>query len=645
MELVLLLSILPAIILARIEPDEIPTLLNECYSKNFPYTLNEQNNCLGSYLTQIYGNISRIGLHESAVNWIDSLGKDLHRRLKRQTESKGRSRLRVRQEIRTLSDAKIKEYFDAVNALKRDTSVKPNKYDAFALTHQGLAVPSAHGGPNFLGWHRYLLVLFEDALRTKKRRVTIPYWDSSLDFRMRRPENTVIFTELFVGNGKGVVYNGPFAYWMTPAGTLLRRNVPGVRSSLIDPNKIKNVFAKRYHREILTPTAANDEDNLERHHDAVHRWVGAPDGHMADLFLSTQDPVFFLLHCHIDYLWEIFRERQKKLGIDSSKDYPNSGVQYHEPNRIMDNLKPDKKNIDGYSNHFTSEIYRYEDSPTCGKGCRGKYLYCNRKRQCVSRSRKYIDDDDYDKKKDKYASIGDTADLPPVDSTGSAPSGAAPSMEQILLQAPDNATASRAAPPTITQLFREGIVDTRTPNARKRRSVTIDMEGNKVNIGLDISLSLPRGDHSYRPMEIKDNFVRAPVIIETIYDRIQADKNYISDLTTKDTNYTIKLDTFGLTYQGHFGDTISVDGRTKSSESVITMAFDRPSTDPTKAYVRVYDNHGNICQPSCLISGSVYQQCSGALKITLDHPLMYYDRSGMDDGSSITPFLKFLCVQ
>lgn len=38
-------------------------------------------------------------------------------------------------------------------------SVTPNKYDAMALLHEGPAIASAHGGPNFPSWHRYYLYL------------------------------------------------------------------------------------------------------------------------------------------------------------------------------------------------------------------------------------------------------------------------------------------------------------------------------------------------------------------------------------------------------------------------------------------------------------------------------------------------------
>jgi hypothetical protein len=67
-------------------------------------------------------------------------------------------------------------------------------------------------------------------LRTKKSSVTIPYWDSTLDFNMQKPENSIMFSEIFIGNGRGIVYTGPFALWRTPAeSTYLRRDIPGLQ--------------------------------------------------------------------------------------------------------------------------------------------------------------------------------------------------------------------------------------------------------------------------------------------------------------------------------------------------------------------------------------------------------------------------------
>lgn len=114
------------------------------------------------------------------------------------------------------------------------------------------------------------------------------------------------------------------------------------------------MFKKRYHREILTPTTPNNSDaNLESRHNGVQAWVGGRDGHMGDVNIGPMDPVVWLHHSFIDYLLEKFRTRQKGKGINSEKDHPKTSLELHLPNRLMDNLIPQKRNIDGYSNDFT----------------------------------------------------------------------------------------------------------------------------------------------------------------------------------------------------------------------------------------------------------------------------------------------------
>jgi hypothetical protein len=50
------------------------------------------------------------------IDWLDSLGRKVHIRLKRQARHGGRFR-RKRKEIRTLSERERENFFDAVNAL------------------------------------------------------------------------------------------------------------------------------------------------------------------------------------------------------------------------------------------------------------------------------------------------------------------------------------------------------------------------------------------------------------------------------------------------------------------------------------------------------------------------------------------------
>lgn len=49
--------------------------------------------------------------------------------------------------------------------------------------------------------------------------------------------------------------------------------------------------------------------NIEMLHDGVHDWVG---GDMDELPYSAFDPVFYMHHAFIDFIWEKFRRHQEK---------------------------------------------------------------------------------------------------------------------------------------------------------------------------------------------------------------------------------------------------------------------------------------------------------------------------------------------
>ncbi|XP_076116442.1 tyrosinase-like protein [Mytilus galloprovincialis] len=652
----LLMVFIPAS--ALIVEDVFPPSLAECYSgqvdKNTtPYDV--QTSCLEKFLGHMYKNTSSIDLGKDAFDWFDSLGRKLHIRLRRQS----RYSLRVRKEIRTLSQTELINFFDAVNALKNDKSVKPNKYDSFAIMHQGDVGASAHDGPNFVSWHRYFLVLFENALREKNSRVTLPYWDSRADYLMTNKEDSILFTEFFLGNAKGVVYTGPFAFWSTPTNpsTLLRREI-GVVGSPVHPERLKTVFTKKYHREILrTSTPDSSYANLESHHDNVHRWVGGNTGQMSSIIFSPMDPVFWLLHCFVDYLWEQFRENQKKLGINSETDYPATTITAHKPNRLMDNLKPPKKNIDGYSNSFTRQIYRYADAPTCdnncGKAFRG-FLYCDRsKKGCVSGSRfDFIKFGGFSHVTNYYPSKGKGRKTQIPLSMSKLQSAPAPSMAAdnsirsgtiLAFEGPENKilSATESAPKSTT-LFRTHFDNTA---ARARRSADFSLIGNSFKIGFDINLRLKQEMKNLSSLNSAsyqfDNLAFSPIAIINRHNRYRYPGQ---DGTKNQRTFNITFQTEGFSYNGRHIDFISIDERTHTSESVGLIMFEKPVSGETKTYVRVYDSNGVMCQPSCLVSKSSYKECSGMIKITSDYPRMYVDSYNEAFHSEITPFLKFICV-
>ncbi|XP_069112912.1 uncharacterized protein [Argopecten irradians] len=260
-----------------------------------------------------------------------------------------------------------------------------------------MAITSAHNGPNFLGWHRVFLLALEEALMEINPTVTLPYWDSSIDFDMNDPVRSIVWSSQFFGNGDGVVNIGPFANWPVEGGGLLTRNIASFGTSLMQKGLINNIINPnnniRFHWQISVWYGQRPwlrQNVLERQHDGVHAWVG---GLMRGLSTSAQDPVFFFHHCFIDYLWEQFRQKQRNFGIDSENDYlPDFYLRdrpAHFRNRLMDGF-PDYRNIDGYSDRFTRDIYGYEHTPVC-PNCGSPFMFCDfRRRACVSADRSAV---------------------------------------------------------------------------------------------------------------------------------------------------------------------------------------------------------------------------------------------------------------
>ena len=215
-------------------------------------------------------------------------------------------------------------------------------------------------------------------------RLSLPYWDSTLDNDMENPVNSIIWTPEFLGNGDGRVTTGPFSNWMTPPGPLTR-NI-GSGSRLFDKNVVRRILTRCRTRQISDPTA-DANFNLEIFHGGPHNWVG---GLMAGLNTAAHDPIFFLHHAYVDYIWEMFRLRQVRFcRVNPSMDYPMA-MGLHAAERIMDGLPP-YRNIDGYMNYWTMFWYRYESAPTCSRFrrfCGSPYLRCNRRRRCVSVARR-----------------------------------------------------------------------------------------------------------------------------------------------------------------------------------------------------------------------------------------------------------------
>ena len=148
------------------------------------------------------------------------------------------------------------------------------------------------------------------------------------------------------------------------------------------PLDIQNIMSRRLLADISNPNAP-EVSNVEELHNDVHVFIGEQ---MSRIESASYDPLFWSHHAFIDCLWEEFRQNQRRMGIDPTRDYPRIvGEQTHQPLAAMGLGR--LLVIDGINSMFTRRIYRYERRPTCiqnSNTCGSPYLRCDWNRQrCV----------------------------------------------------------------------------------------------------------------------------------------------------------------------------------------------------------------------------------------------------------------------
>ncbi|XP_060075256.1 putative tyrosinase-like protein tyr-3 [Ylistrum balloti] len=292
--------------------------------------------------------------------------------------------VRIRKEYRAMTEGERLKFHLALNILKNDTSVSLNKYDLLANIHsRASANKAAHAGPGFLGWHRVFLLMMENALRQACPNVTIPYWDVTLDGRMEKPYQSIIWSDDFLGSGHGQVIEGPFKHWETQFGFGHLQRLISAQGRLISDADIIQILSQRRLGDI-SYFSASQESNIEALHNRVHVWVG---GQMRKIEIGAFDPIFYLLHSFVDKIWEDFRSHQRREDVDPQRDYPQFyGRAGHAPLAPMG--LGSLVVLDGLSDVWNHRV-QYQPRPTCSatttqSSCDSPYLRCNSKSLCVS---------------------------------------------------------------------------------------------------------------------------------------------------------------------------------------------------------------------------------------------------------------------
>ncbi|KAK3103019.1 hypothetical protein FSP39_015807 [Pinctada imbricata] len=561
-----------------------------------------------------------------------------------------------RKEYRMMTNEERARFHRAVLLLKQDTSVQPNLYDAICNLHPNVRAPNAHYGPAFLGYHRVLLWFFEKQLQRKVPGVYLPFWDSTKDSLMANPTASVIFSQAFAGTGNGVVNNGPFANFRHPAVGVLVRNLEA-GGDLMTRRDIANIVRQTRTADMMTPYASS-ENNLELCHAKVHAWIG---GTLDNLNYSPADPLFWMHHCYVDYIWELQRQNERRGGRDPDTDYPSMD-DGHNADGIMypfTNLR----NKDGFNRGWIDTYYGYEDAPVrCRRddSCRSTYYKCTRG-LCCSRT------------------IGEVYGVGQQQTFGrkkrSAPtkksstySGKASSLVKkapvVTKPVTDIQTHLKSYFPYLAKLgdsagtfykFKHGQSAAIKPGPEKVQDLSFE----------DLDLHTTGLYHSFQNsftldgVEDTKNWVYLPVIVYyrrpaevkydahpirngkvmanmDVYSTTRADKYHLGKPVKTATSSTCKhigsgafkvyVKAYGLSYDGVFTDYAVVDERQPLSFALTQVGVQNPRMKNTTVYVTAYDSCNRQCKARCLIPGSKparYKPCSGTIRVTPDAPFMY----------------------
>ncbi|KAH9809401.1 hypothetical protein DFH28DRAFT_989827 [Melampsora americana] len=243
--------------------------------------------------------------------------------------------IKRRQEWRNLSRANQISYINAVKCLmSKPSQLMPRsgltRSDDFEYVHSNLQ-DSVHFVAHFLVWHRHFIYLYEQALSTCGYTGALPRWDWTLD-AANVTAAPVWSSDAEVGFGTngtgpssassdtgldgGAVVDGAFARLQLnyPFRHLLQRNW----NPFLDVSVGGSIFASQYFdqkaiRSIQRSTSyqqfavavegqnPNVFDNAQPGpHGTVHALIG---GDFPSSSTAANDPIFFLHHANIDWLW------------------------------------------------------------------------------------------------------------------------------------------------------------------------------------------------------------------------------------------------------------------------------------------------------------------------------------------------------
>jgi len=250
----------------------------------------------------------------------------------------------VRKSVYSLTPAEITSIKTGITAMKALPYTNPTSWLYQAAIH-GTTLPDglpswntchqSGAGFFFLAWHRMYCYFFERILRAKSGdpNLTLPYWDYQTnpvippDYRSNTPGNPL--------------YDGTRNASMNAGGSL-----PASISTAFD-NALLNIPYYDMQSDINGP------------HGSVHVSIG---GNMFNVSTAAKDPVFWLHHCDIDRLWEVWLDKCGGRANPGDAAFLAKSYTFFDETGTAVVMSGSQ-----VLNTATQLNYRYDDNKTCFK--------------------------------------------------------------------------------------------------------------------------------------------------------------------------------------------------------------------------------------------------------------------------------------
>lgn len=209
-----------------------------------------------------------------------------------------------RKEFRDMTPEEWKTFKEALLSLQQTSDNNVSEWDHLTKIHLD-NMHSVHGHARFFPWHRAYVLLLERRLQEISPDVTIPYWDWTLDWEA--PLNSPIFGEEYGFNisvGKDGDCRYPRSY-----------RSPHCLGRIYDAATFPAYYAPDDVRTLIHQI--NEYDRFRSvieifPHAIVHETLGGDMATMA----SPNDPIFWLHHSMVDYVWWLWQKLHPETSYD-----------------------------------------------------------------------------------------------------------------------------------------------------------------------------------------------------------------------------------------------------------------------------------------------------------------------------------------